>query len=122
MSDSEISVSALRLLEAPSPGFVRESGATLEEATLIRAVANAGATSGWHHHGNRDVLGYVVRGQARFEFGADGAQHVHVPEGSSFHVPAGLIHRDVNPADDSHEIVLVLVGDGPLVVPVDGPS
>ena len=39
-----------------------------------------------------------------------------------FHVPARLIHRDVNPDDAPQEIVLVVVGEGPLVVNVDGPE
>lgn len=37
-------------------------------------------------------------------------------------MPAGLVHRDVNPADEPQEIVLTIVGDGPLVVNVDGPD
>jgi uncharacterized RmlC-like cupin family protein len=78
-------------------------------------------TSGWHHHGDRDVLGYVVRGLARFEFGDGGRDSVEIAAGGFFRVPAGLVHRDVNPLDEPQEIVLAVVGDGPLVVNVDGP-
>jgi hypothetical protein len=37
-------------------------------------------------------------------------------------VPAGLVHRDVNPSDEPQEFVLVFAGTGPLVIDVDGPE
>jgi quercetin dioxygenase-like cupin family protein len=106
---------------AATPGVLREVAFDIGRATLMRARAEAGAVSGWHHHGDRDVLGYVVRGGARFEFGPDGQESTDVEEGGFFHVPAGLIHRDVNPLDEPQEIVLAVVGEGPLVVNLDGP-
>jgi uncharacterized RmlC-like cupin family protein len=107
---------------APTPGVLREIAFDTSRATLMRARAEGGAASGWHHHGDRDVLGYVVRGRARFEFGPGGRESTEVDEGGFFHVPAGLIHRDVNPLGEQQEIVLNVVGDGPLVVNVDGPA
>jgi uncharacterized RmlC-like cupin family protein len=107
---------------APTPGVLREIAFDTSRATLMRARAEGGAASGWHHHGDRDVLGYVVRGRARFEFGPDGAESTEVEEGGFFHVPAGLVHRDVNPSDEPQEIVLSVVGEGPLVVNLDGPA
>jgi quercetin dioxygenase-like cupin family protein len=106
---------------APTPGVLREVAFETDRATLMRARAEAGAVSGWHHHGDRDVLGYVVRGRARFEFGAGGGESTDVEEGGFFRVPAGLVHRDVNPSEGPQEIVLAVVGDGPLVVNVGGP-
>jgi uncharacterized RmlC-like cupin family protein len=101
---------------------VRELAFETERATLIRSRAEASAVTGWHHHGERDVLGYVVSGRARFEFGPGGTESTDVEEGGFFHVPAGLIHRDVNPLDQLQELVLSVVGEGPLVVNVDGPA
>jgi mannose-6-phosphate isomerase-like protein (cupin superfamily) len=106
---------------APTPGIVRELAFETEHATLIRSRAEPRAVTGWHHHGSRDVLGYVVSGRARFEFGPGGAESTDVEENGFFHVPAGLIHRDVNPLDQQQELVLSVVGEGPLVVNVDGP-
>jgi quercetin dioxygenase-like cupin family protein len=106
---------------AATPGVVRETAFDTGRATLMRARAEPGAASGWHHHGERDVLGHVVRGRARFEFGPGGRDSTEVEEGGFFHVPAGLVHRDVNPLDEPQEIVLTVVGEGPLVVNVDGP-
>ena len=107
---------------ATTPGVTRELAFQTDAATLMRARAEAGARSGWHHHGARDVLGYVVVGRARFEFGPGGSDSVDVETGGFFHVPAGLVHRDVNPLDSPQEIVMTVVGSGPLVVNVDGPS
>jgi uncharacterized RmlC-like cupin family protein len=106
---------------ASTPGVLREVAFETQGATLMRARAEAGAASGWHHHGDRDVLGHVARGSARFEFGPGGADSVQVGEGGFFHVPARLVHRDVNPLDEPQEIILTIVGEGPLVVNVDGP-
>jgi hypothetical protein len=47
---------------------------------------------------------------------------IEVEEGGVFHVPARLIHRDVNPLDVPQEIILTVVGEGPLVFNVDGPE
>jgi uncharacterized RmlC-like cupin family protein len=107
---------------APTPGVAREIAFELERATLMRARAEPHAATGWHHHGSRDVFGYVVRGLARFEFGTGGSGSVEIGEGGFFHVPAGLVHRDVNPLDEPQEIVIAVVGDGPLVVNLDGPA
>jgi uncharacterized RmlC-like cupin family protein len=106
---------------AATPGIVRETAFETPQATLMRARAEPHAASGWHHHGDRDVLGYVVRGRAPLEFGPGGGDSVEIGEGGFFRVPAGLVHRDVNPLDEPQEIVLAVVGDGPLVVNVDGP-
>ena len=109
-------------IAAPTPGVVREVAFETDRATLMRARAAPRAASGWHHHGDRDVLGHVVRGRARFEFGPGGQESTEVEEGGFFHVPAGLIHRDVNPLDEPQEIILTVVGEGPLVVNLDGPA
>jgi len=107
---------------ATTPGVVRAVAFETRTAMLMRARAEPSASSGWHHHGDRDVLGYVARGAARFEFGPGGSEMIEVEEGGVFHVPARLIHRDVNPLEVPQEIILTLVGEGPLVFNVDGPQ
>ena len=107
---------------AATPGVIRELALETPAATVMRARAEAHARSGWHHHGARDVVGYVVAGRARFEFGAGGAESADVETGGFFHVPAGLVHRDVNPLDGPQEIIMTVIGSGPLVVNVDGPD
>ena len=107
---------------AATPGVQRELAFDVAGATVMRARAEPSAASGWHHHGGRAVLGYVLRGAARFEFGPGGREAIEVEEGGLFHVPAGLVHRDVNPLDAPQEIVLTIVGEGPLVFNVEGPE
>ena len=107
---------------ASTPGLVRQLAFDTPRAMLVRARADAGVASGWHHHGDREVLGYVIGGRARFEFGAGGRDRTEVETGGFFHVPAGLIHRDVNPADEPHEMILSFIGTGPLVINLDGPE
>jgi uncharacterized RmlC-like cupin family protein len=52
-----------------TPGIVREVAFATDRALHVRGRVNGGVVSGWHHHGDREVLGYVVRGRLRFEFG-----------------------------------------------------
>lgn len=104
----------------PTPGILRELAFSTDRAIVIRARVDGGVVSGWHHHGDRDALGYVVSGRLRFDFGADGEQ-TDVEAQGFFHVPRGVVHRDVNPFDEPQEIVIAFVGEGPLVVNVDGP-
>jgi uncharacterized RmlC-like cupin family protein len=107
---------------AVTPGITRELALETATATVMRARAQAGAQSGWHHHGTRDVLGYVVLGSARFEFGPSGRESVDVQTGGFFHVPAGLVHRDINPLEEPQEIIMTVLGSGQLVINVDGPD
>jgi len=107
---------------ASTPGLVRELAFDTRRGMLVRTRVEAGAVSGWHHHGEREVLGYVVGGRARFEFGPGGRERADVETGGFFRVPVGVIHRDVNPADEPQELVLSFVGTGALVVNVDGPE
>jgi quercetin dioxygenase-like cupin family protein len=39
--------------------------------------------------------------------------------GSWFHIPAGVVHRDVNPQDAAQDYVLWLTGSTPRIVRVD---
>src|SRR5215211_4464401 len=42
-----------------TPGIVREVAFATERALHVRGRVNGGVVSGWHHHGDREVLGYV---------------------------------------------------------------
>jgi uncharacterized RmlC-like cupin family protein len=111
------------LTAAPGyPGITRELAFQSDRACQVRARGDGLAATGWHHHGDREVFGYLVKGRARFEFGPGGSESVEVEAGGFFRVPAGLVHRDVNPIDEEQEFVLVFAGGGPLVVDMDGPD
>jgi quercetin dioxygenase-like cupin family protein len=105
-----------------TPGLVREVAFSTDRAMLVRVHGGPRIESGWHHHGDREVHGHVVRGRVRFEFGPGGRSTTEVEEGGFFHIPVGLVHRDVNPEDVPQELVIAFVGTGPLVVNLDGPE
>ena len=112
------------LPEAPSsPGITRHLAFKGEGKLVIRGRTTPGAISGWHHHGDYDVYGYMVSGSARFESGPGGEDPVSVGQGDFFHVPPHTVHREINPStDEGQEFILFLSGTGPLVVNVDGPE
>lgn len=105
-----------------TPGITRELAFATDRALLLRGRVEPRNMTGWHHHGEREVLGHVVSGRARFEFGPGGRSSTDVEAGGFFHIPVGLVHRDVNPEDVVQELILSFVGHGPLVVNVDGPD
>jgi uncharacterized RmlC-like cupin family protein len=112
------------LSEAPSsPGITRHLAFKGDGNLVVRARTTPGAISGWHHHGDYDVYGYLASGSARFESGPAGQDAVSLGRGDFFHVPPHTVHREVNPSpDEGQEVILFLCGTGPLVVNVDGPD
>ena len=106
-----------------TPGITRHLAFKDREKLVLRGQTTPGTVSGWHHHGDHDVYGYLVSGSARFESGPGGKDAVSVDQGDFFHVPPGTIHREINPsADEGQEVILFLSGTGPLVVNVEGPD
>lgn len=108
---------------AGTPGLHRRVAFQDDERYWFGHVEAAPDTmSGWHHHGDNTTLGYVLSGRVRLEYGPGGASSVEVREGQYFLVPPRMIHREGNPTEDPGQIVLVRVGEGPPVFPVDGPA
>jgi uncharacterized RmlC-like cupin family protein len=102
-------------------GMVREQ-AVADDGVWAGLVRTApGRPSGWHHHGDFDTYFYVESANVRMEFGPGGANVVEAGPGDFVHVPKGVIHREVNPADEEGVVILVRVGSGPPVVNVEGP-
>lgn len=120
-------IQALRgdnLQEGPaSPGIVRHMAFRGDDIVVLRSRADPGVSSGWHHHGEFHVYGYMVSGTIHFESGPGGKDVTSVGEGDYFHVPPQTIHRDVNPSEtEGQEVILFLQGEGDMVVNVDGPD
>lgn len=103
-----------------SPGITRHLAFKGEDYLVLRARSDAGVISGWHHHGDYDVYGYVVSGSARLE-GRDGNNNViSLKQGDFLHVPPHTVHREINPSsEEGNEVILFLCGNGPLVVNID---
>ncbi|WP_160135359.1 cupin domain-containing protein [Halococcus salsus] len=83
----------------------------------VRGHASGRVASDWHHHGDNDVLGYVLDGEGYVE-----DERALARAGEFFHISAGVVHRDVNPSDDEQDYVLWLTGSEPRTIPVDGPA
>ncbi|WP_101294539.1 cupin domain-containing protein [Halegenticoccus soli] len=88
----------------------------------VRGHASGRVESDWHHHGDNDVFGHVLAGEGYVEWGPGPDERKLARAGEFFRVPAGVVHRDVNPSDDEQEYVLWLTGSEPRTVRVDGPE
>ena len=106
----------------PTPGMVREQAIAVEGLWAGHVRTAAGASSGWHHHGDHDSSIYVVDGALRMEFGPGGTETIEARAGDFLHVPKGAIHRESNPGDGESSLVVVRAGHGPTTINVDGPA
>jgi uncharacterized RmlC-like cupin family protein len=106
----------------PTPGMTRQLAS--HEAGMWTGVVDtdAGAVSGWHHHGDHETTLYVVSGRMRLESGPDGSHVVEAGPGDFLRVPAGAIHRESNPDDEPSRAVVVRCGHGAPTTNVDGPA
>lgn len=105
-----------------TPGVARKTIAQTDRAVMIESHIAAGTTSGWHHHGDRAVFGYVVEGSGHVEYGPSGDQRLEASAGDYFSIAPGVVHRDVTPDEGDAVVLVCFVGTGPVVVNVDGPS
>ena len=72
----------------------------------------------WHHHGDHDIIAYVIEGRIRIETrSVDGSETVRLEPGDLVHIERGTIHRE---AYEGHiGLVGFDVGTGPGRVDVD---
>ena len=108
---------------AVTPGAVRKRAFETETTTVSQTQLAGGVVSGWHHHGERHLYGFVIAGRLRLEYGKQGIDYVEVERGDFFHIPPGLVHRDVNP-EKQREVtaVSIVTGPGSSVINVNGPD
>jgi uncharacterized RmlC-like cupin family protein len=106
----------------PTPGMTRRVGLEVDQMWSGTVLTDPGAASGWHHHGEHQTTLYVVSGRMRLEFGLDGKDAVDAGPGDFLHVPAGAIHRELNPTPETSTAVIVRCGTGPTTVNVSGPA
>ena len=103
-----------------SPGIIRHLAFKGEDVQVVRSCIDPGKVSGWHHHGDFHVYGYVVSGTIRLESGAD---VITISPGDFFLVPPNTVHREVNPSPTERgEVILFLQGTGPMAINVEGPE
>jgi quercetin dioxygenase-like cupin family protein len=78
--------------------------------------------SRWHVHPGHDAYAYIEQGSVRIEYGPGGGEAVELGPGDFGHVPAGIVHREGNPGDSPNKGIVFRIGDGPVVLDVDGPE
>jgi uncharacterized RmlC-like cupin family protein len=103
-------------------GMHREQAIETEGMWAGYVTTDAGAVSGWHHHGDYESSIYIVSGALRMEFGAGGEQVLDAGPGDFLYVPPRAIHREGNPSEEPSTIVVVRAGTGEAVINVDGPA
>jgi uncharacterized RmlC-like cupin family protein len=104
------------------PGVTHQEAIAVGDLRSGIAHLEPGAATAWHHHGQYETSLYVASGLVRFEFGHQGAESLEGAPGDFIHVPAGVVHREVNTGSAPATNVITRVGHGPAVVEVDGPE
>jgi uncharacterized RmlC-like cupin family protein len=106
---------------ASTPGMTREEAIATDRMWAGSVRTDAGAISGWHHHGEYESTIYVVSGALQMEYGPGGADVIEAGPGDFVFVARGAVHREGNPSDEVSELVVVRSGSGEPVVNVDAP-
>jgi uncharacterized RmlC-like cupin family protein len=110
-----------------SGSMAREAGVAPETtgATSIWSgwvTTPAGAVSSVHHHGDCETAIYVLKGRARFLFGAKLEHEFEVGPGDFLFVPPFEVHQEVNLSDtEPCELIVSRGCTGILTVNVDDP-
>lgn len=107
----------------PTDGITRMKAFDRQNVIVSQSKIAPKVISGWHYHGTRELYGFLVSGRLQLESVLGGSEVVEVGPGDFFHIPIGLVHRDINP-DNSREALVstMLVGTGPAVVNVGSPE
>jgi uncharacterized RmlC-like cupin family protein len=105
----------------PTPGMQRLEALAEEGVWLGTVTTEPHTISGWHHHGDYETYIYVLSGAARLDTFENGevVRHEAGP-GSFIVVPRGTAHREGSASPTVVEAVLVRIGDGQVVFPVEG--
>jgi len=121
--DSVEVVPAEELKEAPgTPGVTREVAFETDTNMVVRARVAGGTATEWHHHCDRHVYAYLLKGTAVIESGPGGRERQELEAGDFGYIPPRTVHRDINPTDEEQIVIINFVGSGPLVENVSGPE
>jgi uncharacterized RmlC-like cupin family protein len=111
-----------RVPDGPAtPGMQRLEALAEDGAWLGTVTTEPDTISGWHHHGDYETYIYVLSGSARLDtFDKGKIQRHDAPAGSFILVPRGTVHREGSASPAGVEAVLVRIGSGQVVYPVEG--
>jgi uncharacterized RmlC-like cupin family protein len=75
------------------------------------------ARTGIHHHGEQQTIAYVLSGVCEVCWGANGEFAASAEAGDFIHVPAFLLHMEINPSDSQpFRWIVVRSTSTPIVV------
>jgi uncharacterized RmlC-like cupin family protein len=76
-----------------------------------------GAQTGIHHHGLQETVAYVLEGESFIQWGERGEHSLTARVGDFVHVPAWLVHREINRSKDApFRWVVIRSTSEPIVV------
>lgn len=76
-----------------------------------------GARTGIHHHGEQETIAYVLSGVCEVRWGAKGEFQAQAKAGDFIHVPAFLLHMEINSSkQEPFRWVVVRSTAAPIVV------
>jgi uncharacterized RmlC-like cupin family protein len=76
-----------------------------------------GAQTGIHHHGPQETIAYVLSGESFIQWGEHGEHSLTARAGDFLHVPAWLVHREINRSPDTpFRWIVVRSTSEPIVV------
>jgi len=104
----------------PDAPFVRKQCFDDGHVWIGEVTTEPGTASPWHHHGNYDTFAYLLEGEAGLELAdANLAPLEIVADGSVVMIPKRLVHREINPGAERNRMIVIRVGSGQAVFPVD---
>jgi uncharacterized RmlC-like cupin family protein len=112
---------ALHRPAAETPGVDRREAFADDHIWAGRSRTEGGAWSGWHVHPGHDTYVFQTQGRLRLEFGPGGAESVEGGPGDFVRIPKGVVHREGNPGTEANEAIVFRVGEGEVLVNLDGP-
>jgi len=122
MGISVVRAEALQPAARQTPGSMRFAaipGATGIASGLWAGTfrVEPGAKTGIHHHGAQETVVYVLAGASVVRWGERGEHQVTVRAGDFLHVPAWVVHQEINPsATEPFDWVVVRSSPEPVVV------
>src|SRR2546427_1463200 len=108
-----------------TPGMTRAAAIThartgAEKLWAGTVVVEPNARTGPHHHGELETVLYIIRGRARFRWGARLEFVDEAGPGDFVYVPPFVPHQEMNATRDQPvEAVVVRSGQEPIVVNLD---
>lgn len=76
-----------------------------------------GMQTGIHHHGAQETVAYVLAGESFIQWGAKGEHSFTARAGDFLHVPAWIVHREINRSEDTaFRWVVIRSSAEPIVV------